>query len=216
MEAEAKIGADMHPKLSAYVTKHLKRIGIDVRLNSRVTRIYKERVEINGTEVVPTNTVIWVAGVVANPLTAALPVERDNIGRVFIDDYMALPGVPGVYAVGDCAHFKDTRSGQMAPPRAHIAVRQAKTVAHNVLAEIRGRDRGKYRYSNAAEAVSLGSTNAAVRFYWLRLYGFPASIMWLVGYSSLVTGVANRIRIIMDWLLSSLFGRDVTFTKLTK
>lgn len=216
VEAEAKIGADMHPKLSAYVTKHLKCIGIDVRLNSRVTRIYKERVEINGTDVVPTNTVIWVAGVLANPLTAALPVERDNMGRVFIDDYMALPGVPGVYALGDCAHFKDTRSGQIAPPRAHIAVRQAKTVAHNVLAEIRGRDRGKYKYSNAAEAVSLGSTNAAVRFYWLRLYGFPASIMWLVGYSSLVTGVANRIRIIMDWLLSSLFGRDVTFTKLTK
>ena len=164
VEAEAKIGADMHPKLSAYVTKHLKCIGIDVRLNSRVTRIYKERVEINGTDVVPTNTVIWVAGVLANPLTAALPVERDNMGRVFIDDYMALPGVPGVYAVGDCAHFKDTRSGQIAPPRAHIAVRQAKTVAHNVLAEIRGRDRGKYKYSNAAEAVSLGSTNAAVRF----------------------------------------------------
>jgi len=216
VEAEAKIGADMHPKLSAYVTNHLKCIGIDVRLNSRVTRIYKERVEINGTDVVPTNTVIWVAGVVANPLTAALPVERDNMGRVFIDDYMALPGVPGVYALGDCAHFKDTRSGQIAPPRAHIAVRQAKTVAHNVLAEIRGRDRGKYKYSNAAEAVSLGGTNAAVRFYWLRLYGFPASIMWLVGYSSLVTGVANRIRIIMDWLLSSLFGRDVTFTRLTK
>jgi NADH:ubiquinone reductase (H+-translocating) len=119
---------------------------------------------------------------------------------------MVLPGVPGVYVVGDYAHFQDTKSGQIASPRAHIAVREAKTVAHNVLAEIRGREMGKYRYSNAAEAVSLGSTNAAVRFYWLRLYGFPTIIMWLVGYSSLVTGVANRVRIIMGWLLSSLFG----------
>jgi NADH:ubiquinone reductase (H+-translocating) len=57
-----------------------------VRLNSRVTRISQEGVEINGIEVVPTNTVMWLAGVVANPLTAALPVERDNIGRFLIDD----------------------------------------------------------------------------------------------------------------------------------
>ena len=170
--------------------------------------------EINDTEFVPTNTVIWVAGVVANPLIAALPVDRDNIGRVLVDEYMSIPGVPGVYAVGDCAHFKDPRSGQPAPPRAHIAVRQAKVVAHNILADIRGRDRQKYRYSNNAEAVSLGSSDAVVRFYGLRLYGFWASILWLIGYSSLVTGMSNRIRIIMDWLLSSVFGRDVTFTNL--
>ena len=85
----------MHPNLSAYVMKHLKRIGIDVRLNSKVTRISKEGVEINGIEVVPTNTVIWVAGVVAHPLIAALPVERDNIGRVLVDEYMSIPGSAG-------------------------------------------------------------------------------------------------------------------------
>jgi len=213
VEAEAKIGADMHPNLSAHVMKHLQHIGIDVRLNSKVTQISRENVEINGIEVIPTNTVVWVAGVVANPLTAALPVERDNIGRVLVDDYMSIPEVPGVYAVGDCAHFKDPRSGQPAPPRAHIAVRQAKTVAHNILADIRGRDRQKYRYSNNAEAISLGSSDAVVRLYGLRLYGFLASILWLIGYSSLVTGIPNRIRIIMDWLLSSVFGRDVTLTK---
>lgn len=67
-----------------------------------------------------------------------------------------------------------------------------------------------------AEAASLGSSDAAVRFYGLRLYGFLARLIWLVGYSSLVTGAPNRIRIIIDWLLSSVFGRDVTFIKLTK
>ena len=216
VEAEEKIVAELHPNLSVHVMNRLKRIGIDVRLKSRVTRISKEGVEINGTEIVPTDTIVWVAGVVSHPLIAALPVERDNIGRVLVDEYLAIPQVPGVYAVGDCAHFEDLRSGQPAPPRAHIAVRQAKVVAYNILSDIRGRDRQKYRYSNNAEAVSLGSSDAVVRFYGLRLYGFLANILWLIGYSSLVTGTPNRIRIIMDWLLSSVFGRDVTFIKPTK
>ena len=102
------------------------------------------------------------------------------------------------------------------PPRAHSTVRQAKVVAHNILADIRGRDKVRYRYTNTAEAVSLGSSDAAVRFYGLRFYGFLARIIWLVGYSSLVTGTSNRIRIIMDWLLSSVFGREITLIKLKK
>jgi NADH dehydrogenase len=129
---------------------------------------------------------------------------------------MEISEIPGGYAVGDCAHFKDPQSGQPIPPRAHTAVRQARVVAHNILADIRGRDRQPYRYTNTAEAVSLGSSDAVVRFYGLRLYGLLARLVWLLGYSFLVTGTSNRIRIVIDWLLSLIFGRDVTFIKMTR
>ena len=216
VESHSKIAADLHTKLGSYVMKHLKRTGIEVRLKSKVTRIEQGSVEINGEEVVPTCTVIWVTGNVANPLIAGLPVDRDNIGRVQVNKYLEVPKMTGVYALGDCAHFKDPQSGQPIPPRAHTTVRQATVIAQNILAEIRGRDKKSYRYTNYAEAVSLGSTDAAVRFYNLRLYGFLARLVWLVGYSSLVTGMSNRIKIIMDWMLSFIFGRDVTFIKLIK
>ncbi|MDP2729809.1 MAG: FAD-dependent oxidoreductase [Dehalococcoidales bacterium] len=216
LEAEAKIAAELHPKLGAYVMKHLKRTGIEVRLRSRATRIWRGGVEINHAESVPASTVIWVAGVVAHPLIAGLPVERDNIGRVMVNEYLEIPEVEGVYAVGDCAHFKNPRSGRPIPPRAHTAVRQARVVARNILANIRGRDKRLYHYTNSAEAVSLGSTDAAVRFYGLRLYGLLARLIWLLGYSYLVTGAPNRVRIVMDWLLSLVFGRDVTFIKLSR
>ncbi|MBI2857864.1 MAG: FAD-dependent oxidoreductase [Chloroflexi bacterium] len=216
VEAEAKIAAELHPKLGAYLMRHLERTGIEMRLRSRVTRIREEGVEINGTEVVPTSTVMWVAGVVTHPLIAELPVDRDDIGRVRVNEYMEVLEMPGVYAVGDCVHFEDPQSGQPIPPRAHTAVRQARVVAHNILADIRGKDRKPYRYANTAEAVSLGSSDAVVRFYGLRLYGLPARLVWLLGYSFLVTGTSNRIRIIIDWLLSSVFGRDITFIKMKK
>lgn len=216
VEAESRITAELHPKLGAYIMRYLKRSGIEVWLRSRVTRIRDDSVEINGTETIPTSMVIWVAGVVAHPRIAELSIERDNIGRVLVNEYMEIPGVPAVYAVGDCAHSKDPRSGQPIPPRAHTTVRQARVVAHNILADIRGRDKKPYHYTNTAEAVSLGSSDAVVRFYSLRLYGCLARFIWLVGYSFLVTGAPNRVRIIMDWLLSLIFGRDVTFIKIGK
>ena len=216
VEAEPKIVAKLPTKLGAYAMRQLQRMGIDVRLKSRITGVWEDHVEINGVEAVPTSTLVWVAGMVANPRIAELDADKDSIGRVLVNEYLEVPEFPGVYAVGDCAHFKDPRSGQSIPPRAHIAVRQAKIAAHNILAEIRGRDKKPYRYSNTPEILSLGASKAALRFRGLRLYGFLARLIWLVAYSLLVTGTYNRVRIITDWLLSLFFGRDITFLKLMK
>ncbi len=216
IEVEPTIGAELHAKLGAYALKCLQHMGIEVRLRSWITRVWEDRVEINSREIVPTSTLIWVAGVVANPRIAELDMAKDSIGRVLVNEYLEVLGVPGVYAVGDCAHFEDPGSGQPIPPRAHTAVRQAKIAAHNILAEIRGRDKKPYRYSKPAEIVSLGTSKAMFRFHGLRLYGFLARLIWVGAYSLLVTGTYNRIRIIMDWLLSLIFGRDTTFIKLVK
>ncbi len=213
-EAGYKIVAELHIKLGAYVMKQLHQMGIEVRLRSRVTRVWRNHIEINGVESVPTSTLIWMAGVVTNPRITELNVEKDSIGRVLVNDYLEVPGVAGIYAAGDCAHFKDPASGQPIPPQAHTAVRQAKIVAHNILSEIRGRDKKPYRYSRSVEMVSLGASKAILRFHNLRVYGLVARFLWLAGYLLLVTGTYNRIRIMMDWLLSYLFGRDTTFLKL--
>ena len=109
-----------------------------------------------------------------------------------------------------CAHFEDAKSAQPIPPRAHTTVRQAKIVAHNVIADIRGISKKPYRYTDSAEIISVGDYKDVFRFYLLRLYGFPARLIWLVAYSMLVTGTYNRVRIITDWLLSLIFGRDTT------
>ena len=215
VEAEAKIVAGLHTRLGAYVMKHLQDSGIDVKLKSRVTGVWKDRLEINGKEIVPASTLIWVTGVIANPRIAELEAKKDGQGRVLVNEYMEVSGFPGVYAIGDCAHFEDPQTGKPIPPRAHIAVRQAKAVARNLLAEIRGWDKKPYYYDNSAEVVSLGDTNAIFRFHRLRFYGFLARLVWITAYSLLVTGSYNRLRIMTDWIFATLFGRDTTFLKLT-
>ncbi|OGO39070.1 MAG: hypothetical protein A2147_07360 [Chloroflexi bacterium RBG_16_57_8] len=214
VETEPKIMADLHTKLGAYAMKYLVRSGIEIRMRSRVTAVREGAVEINREETIPTNTLIWVAGVKSNPTVARMQVARDSLGRVSVDQYLEVPGFPGVYAVGDCASFEDERTGHPIPPRAHTGVRQAKIAARNILAEIRGYEKRPYRYSQSGEVVSLGASRAVFRFHGLRVYGFPAKVIWLVAYSSLVTGAYNRLRIISDWVLSRMFGRDTTYLRL--
>jgi NADH dehydrogenase len=214
VETEARIFGDLHPKLGAYAMRQLKRVGVEVRLRSKITGFLDGSLEINGEEVVPTGTLIWVAGVTANPLVAELNVTRDATGRALVDRYLELPGFPGVYAIGDNAHFEDERTGQGIPPRAHTAVRQARVAAKNILADIRGYDRQPYHYSQSSEAVSLGASRAVFRYGNIRIYGFAAKLIWLAAYSFLVTGAYNRVRIMNDWVLTRMFGRDTTYLKL--
>jgi NADH dehydrogenase len=138
VEAAPKIITDLHAKLGAYVMNYLKKTGIEIRLQSRVTRVWEGGVEINSSENIPTSTVIWVSGVVVNPRIAELNVPRDNMGRVLVNEYLEMLESPGVYAVGDCAHIKDPRTGRPIPPLAHTAVRHARIAARNILADIRG------------------------------------------------------------------------------
>jgi NADH dehydrogenase len=214
VETEPKIVADLHTKLGAYAMKQIKRVGIEVRLKSHVTRISEGGIEINNRENIATNTLIWVAGVTANPRVAELSVPRDRIGRVLVDKYLQLPDFPGVYVIGDCASFRDDETGQPIPPRAHTAVRQARVAAKNILAEIRGYEKAPYRYSRSSEIVSLGGSRAVFRFHNIRIYGFAAKLVWLAAYTVLVTGAYNRLRITNDWILTRMFGRDTTFLKL--
>jgi NADH dehydrogenase len=216
VEMESRIVPELHNRLGIYVRKHLDKVGIEMKPDSRVTAVWKDRVEINNAESIPTHTLLWMAGVVANPRIAELDAGKDGIGKIFVDNHLNVPGHAGVYAAGDCAHYEDPLTGRPIPPRAHTAVRQAKVVAHNILADIRGQDKKSYTYKRPPEMVSLGASCAVFRYRNLRLYGFPAQLIWLAAYSLLIAGMYNRIRILTDWLLSVVFGRDTTVLRLTR
>ena len=213
IETTSRIVGDLHAKLCAYATETVQRLGIVVRLESRVTGVWKDRIEINGSEMLPTDTLIWATGVVANPKVADLNVSRDAMGRVVVNEFLQVNNFPQIYAVGDCAHFLDPQSSFATPPRAHNAVRQAKIAAYNILADIRGEHMKAYRPNNSGEVVFLGATKAVFRFYGFRMYGRLAYFIGLVGYSLLIKGFYSRIRVIIDWVLFSIFGRDTTFLR---
>lgn len=201
-------GMDM--KMSRITREVLQKKGIELRLNSRVTGILDDAIEINGKEITGCHTVLWVAGNKANSIVASLPANRDEEGRVKVDKYLRVTGYQGVYALGDNANFYDDKTGLPLPAKAHFAVRQPRTLADNIHAEIRGGRLKPYSYRLRAEMVSLGSHNAVVNIQGIYLRGLVARAIWLVGYLMVMRGAYNRTRVLIDWLLNLIYGRDST------
>lgn len=216
VEVESRILAQSPVNIGRYAAKHLKRDGIEIRLNSTVTNVWSKGVEINNSEKIATGTVIWVTGFTANPVIADIDAERDSMGRVLVNECLEVPGFPGVFALGDCAHFKEPKSGKPIPPRAHTTVRQAKIAARNILADVSNKKKKPYHYSNPFEIITLGPNRGLFRWNGLILNGFPGRFISMAGFSLLITGSPNRIRILMDRLLSLIFGRDTTHLRQIK
>jgi NADH dehydrogenase len=214
VEIEDKIMSDSRPKLINYITSCLNEMGIEIKLNSRITALKENQVVINDSEHIGTETVLWIAGVVSNPRIAGVKAAIDDMGRILVDEYLRVPGFEGVYAIGDCANFKDVETGIPIPPRAHTTVRQAKIAASNILAEIRGTGKKPYHFSNPFDTVSLGTVKAAFRYNDFYLFGKLAKFVWLAGYLLLMKGSYNRTRIFEDGFLSAIFGRDITNVKI--
>ena len=120
--------------------------------------------------------------------------------------------------MGDNASFVDARTGHSLPARAHIVVRQPRIVAKNIVADLTGGGVKKRAFETpwSAELVSLGSRRAAVKLPFIRLYGLPAKVLWLLGYLLLVHSRYTRTRVALDWLLALVFGRDLTHLRLPR
>jgi NADH dehydrogenase len=170
-------------------------------------------VEINGTEIIPTNTLVWATGVEANPCVAELNVEKDKLGRVHVNEYLQLTKYPKVFVLGDCAHYIDPNSGEPISPRAHNAVRQAKSVADNIIALLRLGEKRRFNYTDSAEVISLGRSRALLRIRYSWIHGFIAIMMFVLSYSILTVGAKNRLRLIIDWILARIYGPDITLVK---
>jgi len=213
VEITPKIIPTLHTKLGAYAMKHLRETGIDIRLKSEVTAAYPDHIMLNNSEVVPCHTLIWVAGVRSNARIAQTDARKDPIGRVYVNWYLQLVDFPEVYAVGDCAHFVHPKTGRPIPPKAHTGVRQAKRAACNILADVRGTKKRPYNYSNPFEVIPLGPSRGIFSFHSLRLYGIIGRFLWMAGYATLVPNFYSRVRITSDWILSLIFGRDMSLLK---
>ncbi len=200
----------MDTKMAQIAQEVLQKKGVELRLNSSVTGVLDDAIEINGKEIIGCHTVLWAVGNKASPVVANLPVQKDEDGRVRVDQHLRVAAYPGVYALGDNANFYDRKTGQPLPAKAHFAVRQPAVLAHNIGAEIKGGRLKPFSYTLMAEMVSLGSHNAVVNIHGFYMRGLSARAIWLIGYLLVMKGAYNRTRVLIDWLLALVYGRDST------
>jgi NADH dehydrogenase len=194
--------------LAEYARQKLQRRGVEVLLNTRITGAGADYVELHSGRRIATHMLIWTAGVAPNPLVERLDCRRGKHGGIIVDACCAVPGYPGVWALGDCAEIPQ-RGGATYAPTAQNATREGRRVARNILAAWRGQPPRPFSYRPIGELAIVGKRTGVARLFGLRFSGFVAWWMWRTVYLLKLPTLGKRIRVAADWTLDLLFGREI-------
>ncbi len=212
VEAASRIMPEVSVRLSAYTVDRLAERRIDVRLNTRLESAIGGRVVLSDGEAFESDTLVWTAGVKANPMLENTDLPRDEKGRLPCAANLAVKGVSGVFAAGDCAAVPDLSKDDpnaMCSPSAQHAVRQAKTLAGNVASAVRGGVLRDYRHAYAGSVASLGLYRGVAEIYGIKLRGPIAWFMHRTYHVSRMPTLNRKVRVLTDWTAALLFRREV-------
>ena len=218
VHARERILPELSESLGKYAQVRMEARGVEFRLNARVQDVEPGRVTLSdGT--IAAETLIWTAGTAPNPIVRSLPLETDKRGAVCVTPSLAVPGHPGIWALGDCAAVIDAKSGQPCPPTAQFALREADTVAKNIAADLEGRPARGFHFNSLGSLCVIGHQTACAeltvpfaRSKSIRFSGLFAWMLWRAIYLSKLPGIERKIRVFVDWNIELFFPRDIVQT----
>lgn len=205
VEATDRILGAYPPELSDKARQSLERLGVRVRTQTKVVDIGADYVslEAGGTvERVPTQTVLWAAGVAASPLAKRLAeatgAALDRAGHITVERDLSLPGHPEIFVLGDMASYPHS-TGKPLPGVAPVAIQQGKFVAKLIAARIAGQRLPEFRYRDLGNLATIGRSSAVADFGRIRLSGFIAWLLWLFIHLMNLVDYRNRVLVFLQW-----------------
>lgn len=199
VESGSRVLGNFPEPLSASAKRALERLGVEVRLGTRVNRCDAAGVVI-GEERIDAETIIWAAGVMASPAARWLDAEKDRAGRVMVGGDLMLPGHPEIFVIGDTAHV-EVADGKPLPGIAPVAKQQGAYVARVIAARVCGRPApAPFRYRHLGNMATIGRKSAVADFGKLRLNGLVAWLLWGLIHVYFLVGFRNRVAVMMGWL----------------
>jgi NADH dehydrogenase len=212
VEAASRVMPEVSISLSAYTVDRLRERDIDVRLDTRLESAVDGHIVLSDGTEFDAATLVWTAGVKANPLLAASDLPLNAQGKLDCGATLTVNGVDGVFSAGDCAAVPDLSKdepGALLSPSAQHAVRSAKTLADNVVATVRGSSLKQYRHAYAGSVASLGLYRGVAELYGVKVRGFAAWWLHRTYHVSRMPTFNRKARIIADWTGALLFRREV-------
>ncbi len=200
---------ELPSSLGRAALKSLRRRGVAVHLGARAVRITAQGVALADGNMLLAATRIGTIGTRPNALAAALGLATER-GRIRVDADLSVPGVPGLWALGDCAAVRNAHDGQTAPPTAQFAVREGCLLARNVLSALAGRPTRAFRHKPLGAMASIGHMKGVAQVFGLPLSGLPAWLLWRAYYLSQMPTLGRKVRIFVEWTWGMFFPTDVT------
>ena len=195
--------------LSRRAARELEKLGVELRMGSRVTGIDANGLDVAtsaGTERIAAHTVVWAAGVQASPLAKLLAdatgAEVDRAGRIATLPDLTLPGHPEVFAVGDMVTLNNL------PGVAEVAMQGSLHAANTIMRRLRGDDEAiPYTYRDLGSVAAIGRFRAICSVGRLRLSGFAGWVVWMFVHLAFLNGMGNRFSTMIRWF-RWLVGRN--------
>jgi NADH dehydrogenase len=218
VHSRERILPELSESLAYYAQKRMEDRGVVFRLNTRLTDAHPGVVVLSDGEI-QADTLVWTAGTAPNPLLKPLAVEKDKRGAVVVDHALAVPGQPGIWALGDCASIRDAKTDKPCPPTAQFALREAELLARNIKAQMEGSPLRGFHFDSLGAFCVVGHQTACAeltlplaRRRSIRFSGLLAWFMWRGIYLSKLPGLERKIRVLMDWTIELFFPRDIVQT----
>jgi len=212
VEASGRILPEVSESMGWYTLHELERRGIEVKLNTRVRSVVGGHAVLDNGEEFDAGTVVWTAGVRPHPLLEATDLPLDDRRRVRCRADLRVDGVDDAWAAGDSAAVPDLTSPEpdaMCGPSAQHAVRQARRLADNVVASLRGEPLRDYRHAYVGSVASLGLHKGVAEVYGVKLRGLPAWFMHRTYHMTRMPTTNRKIRVVADWTLALFFHREI-------
>ena len=188
------------PPAQAYAAKALAERGVQVRLGTSVKEVGGGHVVLSDGTKIPAQTVIWAGGLKAASLSNNLGINTGHGGRIDVQADLTVPGLTGVYALGDFANIAG-KDGKPLPQLASVAEQSGKCCAKNILSEIAGKPRDSFHYFDKGIMAMIGRNSgvAEVGEHRHELQGTIAFAAWLGVHAALLTSTRARIEAFMEW-----------------
>lgn len=203
LEATDKLLAAMPETLQEATAETLWAKKVEVRFGAAVQGFDGSRVTLKGGEIIPTQTLIWAAGVKAAPLANTLGQKQAGLNRVVVGPTLQLPNHPDCFVIGDAAYLEF--EGKSLPMVAPVAMQQADCAARNVQRLIAGKQLNKFIYKDPGSLATIGRNAAVAQLGKLRFRGFVAWVLWLAVHIFQLIGFRNRLVVLINWAWDYLF-----------
>jgi NADH:ubiquinone reductase (H+-translocating) len=193
------------PDLSVKAAESLQRLGVKILTQTLVTQVDKHGVTVqrNGqAEVIPSETVLWAAGVKASPVGKVLEeragAKLDRVGRVIVNSDLSVPAHPNIFVIGDLAHFIYQQEVPL-PGVAPVATQEGRYVAKQIKAKLAGKTQPPFRYKEVGSLAIIGQNLAVVDLGFIKFSGPLAWFIWIFAHIYYLIEFDNKLVVLLQW-----------------
>lgn len=210
VEGSPKVLGALSEESSANALRFLEKMGVNVVLNKRVVGYEDHQVLLDSGEAIRTETLIWVSGVTSVKIGNLPGKFVGRAGRLLVNEFNQLDGVPNVFAIGDIALQQEKGYPNGHPQLAPVAIQQGRLLADNLRRKERGESLKCFHYNNQGSLATVGRNKAVADLKMVKLHGFAAWAVWMLVHLRSILGVRNKILTLTDWVWSYFtYGQSV-------